>query len=266
MHLIHPDPVATPAVFPPDRHYWLGTRGFLHASYRMVSLRTARQQAVILLSACGRPFRLRAEGLDVLTQAAVVGPQVLRSLDAVGVELLAFHIAPDHPAFASLCRLCGGGVKLLQPASFRPWNAALRDTVWGTPHVATTRQLFEQVVQAVRTDHGLHFVPDPRLAEVLASLGEQLNQPLDRLARLAGLSSGRLSRLFIDELGLPLRSYQTWRRTAIAWELFAFRQDLSLTDAAYEAGYSDSAHMSRTWQRLYGVSPSYMRDQVRSFR
>jgi AraC-like DNA-binding protein len=30
----------------------------------------------------------------------------------------------------------------------------------------------------------------------------------------------------------------------------------SLTDAAFAAGFSDAAHMSRTFRRLFGVTPS----------
>jgi AraC-like DNA-binding protein len=30
----------------------------------------------------------------------------------------------------------------------------------------------------------------------------------------------------------------------------------SLTDAAHEAGFADSAHLSRTFRRMFGVAPS----------
>jgi AraC-like DNA-binding protein len=258
--------ISTPGAYPADHHYWLGTTGFLHVSYRMRSMDTARQQAVILLSGCGRPFRLRAQGLDTLTDAAVVGPQVMRSLDATGIELLAFHVAPDHPAFAALSILCGGNVRLLRRDHFKPWQTAMRETIWNAPDMPTVRHLFDQIVQTVQLDHAVSFALDPALAAVLDAVNKDFERPLAQIARDVGLPSARVSHLFNEQLRLPLRSYQAWRRTTVAWELFAFRNDLSLTQAAHEAGYADSAHMSRTWQRQYGVSPSYMRDQVRSFR
>jgi AraC-like DNA-binding protein len=40
-----------------------------------------------------------------------------------------------------------------------------------------------------------------------------------------------------------------------------FNGQATLTEIAQLAGFSDSAHLSRAWQRRYGLPPSYLRDR-----
>ena len=58
-------------------------------------------------------------------------------------------------------------------------------------------------------------------------------------------------------------SYEAAKGRAIdARTLRAGRQfgaDRSLTGIAHDAGYTDSAHLARTWHRVYGLSPSQVR-------
>ncbi len=246
-------------VNPQDRHYSLGTHGFVHTSHGLVSPPTARQPAVVLLSACGRPFRLLAADMDLSVGAAVVGPQVLRALEATGVELLSFHIAPAHPLFPAISQTFRGDVCALNRDRFSQWNTLMRAAVWGEASLASVSDLFDQVVMGVLTDHRLVGELDPRLATVVELLDINLDKPIELLAREVNMTPHGLSRQFIDQFGLTLRAYQGWRRTAIAWELFAREKKLSLTEVAHLAGYSDSAHLSRTWRAVYGLSPSFMR-------
>lgn len=86
---------------------------------------------------------------------------------------------------------------------------------------------------------------------------------LDTAVRLAdaaahvGLSMGRARHLFVEETGLPFRTYLVWRRLMRATELFS--SGSSLTDAAHGAGFSDSAHLSRTFRRMFGITADSLR-------
>lgn len=75
-----------------------------------------------------------------------------------------------------------------------------------------------------------------------------------RVANHVGLSPGELSRRFSREVGIPFRSYRRWRRLLLAIEALA--QDANLTDAAHSAGFSDSAHLTRTFRAMFGIAPS----------
>ena len=60
----------------------------------------------------------------------------------------------------------------------------------------------------------------------------------------------------LEETGLPFRTYVLWRRLMKAVEIRAAGE--SLTEAAHQAGFSDSAHFSRTFLRMFGVPADTM--------
>lgn len=96
-----------------------------------------------------------------------------------------------------------------------------------------------------------------RSAEVEATiqlLDRDLAATAARLANDVGLSTGELSRRFSREVGIPIRSYRRWRRLLLAIEALA--QGANLTDAAHSAGFSDSAHLTRTFRAMFGIAPS----------
>lgn len=73
------------------------------------------------------------------------------------------------------------------------------------------------------------------------------------LAELAHLSSSRFSHWFSEQAGLPFRSYKKWLKLLLAFEL---TQNMSLTDAAMTAGFSDQAHFCRAAMEAFGVNPA----------
>jgi len=97
--------------------------------------------------------------------------------------------------------------------------------------------------------------PDRRVQEVLAILAEA---PTDRspadLAAEVGLSESRLQHLFNDEVGVPMRRYLLWRR--LLQSIQRLSDSETLTNAAHEAGFADSAHFSRTFRQMFGITPS----------
>jgi len=74
----------------------------------------------------------------------------------------------------------------------------------------------------------------------------------DIVARAAGMSKSNFTRLFRETIGMPLRRYVLWRRLNIA--VGAVSAGADATGAAHSAGFSDSAHFSRTMKKTFGVS------------
>jgi len=68
------------------------------------------------------------------------------------------------------------------------------------------------------------------------------------------LSQSRFLHLFSEQLGITWRQYVLWRRllAAIKYALAGY----SLTASAQQACFSDSAHFSRVFKSMFGVSPS----------
>ncbi len=105
---------------------------------------------------------------------------------------------------------------------------------------------------------------DARLMKALAVLEADLEESSPSLRQLSNdvqLSEGRLSRLFHREMGMPYRPYRRWRRVQQALNLL--ERGANLTEAAIGAGFSDSAHFSRTFRQLFGVTPSAIAPLVR---
>lgn len=100
---------------------------------------------------------------------------------------------------------------------------------------------------------------DPRVTKILAWVAARLDQALSLrdVAALLGLSPGRTRHLFVQQTGLSFRTYVLWLRLERAVELFG--AGASLTQAAHGAGFADSAHLSRTFRRMFGISAASLR-------
>ena len=87
-----------------------------------------------------------------------------------------------------------------------------------------------------------------------------LTSTVAELADEVGLSADRLSHLFSEKLGLSIKSYILWARMRRAVELIA--QGESLSAVAYDVGFADSAHLTRTIKQFFGLTPSYVAKSV----
>jgi AraC-like DNA-binding protein len=101
--------------------------------------------------------------------------------------------------------------------------------------------------------------PDLRIKKLIAWVTARLDQAvnLGDAAALLGLSLGRTRHLFVQQTGLPFRTYLLWLRLVRAVEIFS--SGASLTEAAHGAGFADSAHLSRTFRRMFGIVAASLR-------
>lgn len=107
--------------------------------------------------------------------------------------------------------------------------------------------------------------PDGRVVRALQVLRSGIAQPvrLKSLADKLNVSPSWLSHRFAEETGVPLRRYVVWMRLRRAVE--SVLQGASWTDAAHAVGFSDSAHLSRSFRDNFGIAPSALfgrRDQI----
>jgi AraC-like DNA-binding protein len=103
---------------------------------------------------------------------------------------------------------------------------------------------------------------DPRLERALSALDSLLNRKVaaSALAAEANLSLSQLQRLFASQLGLPIRRLVLWRRLRLSMVLILAGN--SVTQAAHEAGFADSAHFSRSLKKLFGVTARQALQQI----
>lgn len=200
----------------------------------------AWQEAGAVLVPPHVPHELR-EGDDVLLlylePEAAVGAALLEAWPAHDGQA-GFVRLPDMPPglAASLC----GPSRTLQDAR---WS-----DVW--------RAADDFVASLLASRNAAVTKLDPRVREILADFrsddGELLT--LTQAARRAGLSASRFAHLFAEGTGMPMRRYRLWLRLQDAL-VHALRSG-SLTEAAHQAGFSDAAHLTRTFRSMFGIAPS----------
>jgi len=117
---------------------------------------------------------------------------------------------------------------------------------------AAMRELLEACGAGERRPSPRH----PGVVRVLRTVPERLDGDLRAavLAAEAGVSPSRLAHLLREQVGTTLRAYVRWCRLRRAVD--RIREGETLTGAAHAAGFADSAHMSRTFRRMFGVTPS----------
>jgi AraC-like DNA-binding protein len=92
---------------------------------------------------------------------------------------------------------------------------------------------------------------DPRIAEVADVIADYPSGPsVIALAARVGLSPSRLSHLFREQLGIPVRSFRAWKRIRNSMVLTA--NEPVLLNAALDAGYADEPHYSRSMRKYFG--------------
>ena len=104
---------------------------------------------------------------------------------------------------------------------------------------------------------------DPRITKALAAIeeAEDLNLSLGEVVGSSGLSPSRFRHLFSAQVGMSLKSYLLWSKLQRAVQSLATNS--SLTAAAHAAGFADSAHLSRTFRRTFGLAPVDLSKRVR---
>lgn len=116
-------------------------------------------------------------------------------------------------------------------------------------------QLLEQRLACTGEAMPAHYV-DPRVEKVVAMIQSTAteNTSLEALAGAVNISSQRLIQLFKQQTGIPIRRYRLWHRMFRTASYIA--QGSSMTDAAINAGFSDSAHFAHTFRSMFGTTPS----------
>ena len=96
---------------------------------------------------------------------------------------------------------------------------------------------------------------DARIEKLLSLINASTSpEEVDHILAQVPLSKSRLSHLFVEQAGVTLRRYILWQRLLRAITLILAGK--SITDAAYEASFSDLPHLSRTFKSMFGMNIS----------
>lgn len=213
--------------------------------------------AVQFVFGLGGRFRLWTMDSELSGPCVAVAPDVPHRFDAEGAYAILF-VEPESRAGRAIIAATfrGGGITAL-PASGLEDMSDLLSALGRSPAperddlVVMGREMIERIA-----GDGHHAVVDPRVEAVIAWAGQDQDDrvTLGAAATVAGLSASRLSHLFVEQTGLSFKTHRLWIRLTRAVRLMA--EGLPLTAVAHEAGFSDSAHFSRTFRRMFGIAPA----------
>jgi AraC-like DNA-binding protein len=181
-----------------------------------------------------------------------------------GIDMAHLFIEPESRAGRGLAARFGANkVSPLPAADSRAAARALFDAFGRTTAreamVAAAHDVVARLCGATtEPDKAL----DPRLARALEYIRAHVRYPvaLGDVAASVALSESRFRHLFVAETGCSFRAYLLWLRINLAIE--AVMAGASWTDAAHAAGFADSAHLTRTHKRVFGIEPSAIRPQA----
>jgi AraC-like DNA-binding protein len=200
----------------------------------------------------GGPLRARAEGRWSEAAGFLAAADRAHEIDARDTDVLLVFLDPESDA----------GAALAPEGPLRPISDRERDPLLEDPGVImgpAGPAWIERALKVLGVGKDRRRPMHPRVRKLLRILGtDQDGAPsLDSLAAAVGLSPGRLMHVFTASIGIPLRPYLAWLKLQRA--AGAIVSGMPLTDAAHAAGFADAAHMSRTFRRTFGVSPSQLR-------
>jgi AraC-like DNA-binding protein len=182
--------------------------------------------------------------------AVWVRPDATHELDARGSTLLIAFISAESDMGAGLSARVNSEIKCVPTREVARWRAVLG---LAPDEARTERWLTEFLPQATR-DVAIH----PGVRRVLGRLQQPrpalTDVSLRTLASVAGLSPSRFMHAFTESVGIPVRPYILWLRIQRA--ACHLRDGASVTNAAHRAGFSDAAHMTRTFRRMLGTTPT----------
>ena len=181
--------------------------------------------------------------------AVWVRPDATHEVDARGSTLLIGFISAESDMGAALSARIDGAIACVPAGQVARWRAVLGPA----PSDARTERWLTE------------FVPRGRGVEIHAGVRRVLSHlqgppavledlSLKTLAGIACLSPSRFMHAFTESVGVPVRPYILWLRLQRA--ACDLNNGASVTSAAHRAGFSDAAHLTRTFRRMLGATPS----------
>lgn len=212
--------------------------------------------------AFGQPHGLRVQLAGEGWQScagAIIPSRARHTIDVTDCEWSGvLFVEPETPEGKVLSGRMDGLLELVPASVIEPISKRL-EHAW---RIEQSRDAVEKVCREFvheLTDTATRSPSDPRVLAAIHYIRQRIDTAitLPAVAKVAHLSPGRFRHLFVEETGMPLRTYVLWRRLLQVWSLLM--QGQSLSEAAHAAGFADSAHLSRTSRAMFGTTPSALR-------
>ena len=208
-------------------------------------------------------FRTEADGAWTTFEGAIVPSHCTHQFEVDGVTLAHLFVEPESRAGRALSARFGSAAVAELPAL---QARAAAQTLFGALDRNRTRDSMVRAAQlavaslcgdSTETDKSL----DSRLVRALEFIRSNVRAPISLadVAAAVSLSESRFRHLFVAGTGSSFRAYLLWLRINLAID--AAMAGASWTEAAHDAGFADSAHLTRTHKRMFGIEPTALKLQ-----
>ncbi|TPQ36322.1 AraC family transcriptional regulator [Cupriavidus pinatubonensis] len=253
-----PRPGIIPARYQGDYIAWSGGCLFIGSGGGPVAPHSHYAIQLVIGAPSGLQVQSGHRGSLVDCHGALVPSRAVHSIDVSSCDWSAvLFIEPETQEGRALSARMGGQIEFLEKEALAGMDSAL-EQAWRRTRTADAVQYAAQALVSSLSRTIPHVPSDPRVLAAIEHLRAQDGNTLalEDVAAVVHLSPSRFRHVFVEETGMPLRTYQLWRRLLKAWEIL-MRGD-NLANAAHAAGFADSAHLSRTCRTMFGLAPSAM--------
>lgn len=138
----------------------------------------------------------------------------------------------------------------------KEWEALFRSFLYQTDikeRIGRTEAfLLKKLDEAAESSHLLNAVSRILLTSGRASAED--------ICRYSCVSQRQLERLFLKQVGLPMKRLTSLVRYQNVWRDMALSGRFDVQDAVYRYGYTDQAHLLKEFKRFHGISPKEARE------
>lgn len=238
--------------------WYLWDGGFLAVGRSEGVVPLHAHHAIQIVISLEGPALIRSEGEPEMrpAQGLLVRPDVVHSFSGNGMIGAMLFVDPESHEGRWLLSSMTAEITLLPAARVQDCVHELAKFLATPLEALEIGPLVLHCVRALCAGPPPSRSMDPRITQTLALLRrpEGARMSLEQAAAAAFLSPSRYAHLFTQHVGLPFRRYLLWRKVMRA--MLAIGRGNTLAAAAHSAGFSDSAHLTRTFYQMFGLAPS----------
>ena len=218
-----------------------------------------KHHALQITIGLNEPFILKLKNKQVIeSQAVVIAPNTSHAFEGRKEDSLFIYLDPNgHQAQWIIKKVLDGNEKLsLEKSTIRPHLMTLLNSIGTVKNCKDNLISLNQFLENTFGIKKMDYAPDSRVQKTITLIDENISKVVrvKRLAETVHLSESRLIHLFKKHRGLPIRRFILWKRIQLA--INSIISGHNITQAAHQAGFSDSAHFSRTFMEMFGVKAS----------